>query len=99
MKASSTGRAVAWTFAILLVIANIAGYAFDLYQQFWWFDRILHAATLFALTLWLGLIVFAPGLQGDRTVLVVLLIASVGLAIGALWKGRSGDSTRLPRAT
>lgn len=58
----------------------------DLYQRFWWFDRILHACTIFALTLWLALFVCNQVLRDGNGVLLVLMIASVGLAIGALWE-------------
>ena len=51
-----------------------------------WFDRILHACTIFALTLWLALFVCRRVLIGGNGALLVLMIASVGLAIGALWE-------------
>lgn len=86
MLATSRGRAVAWVFAVLLGLANVAGYVLDLYQRFWWFDRVLHAATIFAVTLWLTLLVFGKALRPGYAVLVVLLAASVGLAIGAVWE-------------
>lgn len=86
MQATSRGRAIAWAFLVLLGLTNIAGYAFDLYQRFWWFDRVLHAATIFAVTLWLALFVFGRAFQASHAVLVALLIVSVGLAIGAVWE-------------
>lgn len=86
MHASSKGRIIAWTVLIGFGLANIAGYAFDLYHRFWWFDRALHSGTIFAITLWLALFVFARAIGGSRTGLAVLLVASVGLAIGALWE-------------
>lgn len=86
MQATSRGRAIAWAFLVLLGLANIAGYAFDLYQRFWWFDRVLHAATIFAATLWLALFVLGRAFQASHAVLVVLLVASAGLAIGAVWE-------------
>ena len=89
MEATSEGRAVAWFLAIALGAANAAGYALDLYARFWWFDRILHACTILAATLWLALFVCRRVLRGGRGgdgALLVLVIASVGLAIGALWE-------------
>jgi len=88
MEATSGGRTVAWFLLVVLGVANIAGYALDLYARFWWFDRILHACTIFALTFWLGLFVCNRVLRGGpgRDALIVLMIASVGLAIGALWE-------------
>ena len=57
----------------LLGVANVTGYVFDLYQRFWWFDRVLHACTILALTLWLALSVCGRALDGGcghRLVLV-----------------------------
>lgn len=86
MQATSKGRTVAWVLLVLLGLANIAGYAFDLYQQFWWFDRVLHGATTFAVTLWLALLVWGKAFRPGHAVLLVLMVASIGVAIGALWE-------------
>ena len=88
MEATSAGRAIAWTLLVALGVANIAGYAFDLYQQFWWFDRVLHACTILAVTLWLALFVFGKAIckEHRHRFLILLLLASVGIALGALWE-------------
>lgn len=88
MEATRAGRVIASTLLVVLGAANIAGYAFDLYQQFWWFDRVLHACTTLAVTLWLALFVFSNVLMKERghSVLLFLLVASVGIALGALWE-------------
>lgn len=86
MHSTAQGRTIAWSLAALLLAANVAGYAFDLYAAFWWFDRVLHAATLFALTLWLALFVCPPVLRPGQPLLFILLIASLGVAIGAWWE-------------
>lgn len=86
MQTTSQGRIVAWSFAALLLAANVAGYAFDLYAAAWWFDRVLHAATLFAITLWLALLVCASVFQPERILIAVVLITSLGVAIGAWWE-------------
>ena len=88
MQATAAGRVIAWTLLVAAGGANAAGYALDLYRQFWWFDRVLHAATVLAVTLWLALFVFGRIIDGERGhgFLVVLLIASVGIALGALWE-------------
>jgi len=80
------GRTLAWALAGLLLAANVAGYVFDLYAAAWWFDRVLHAATLFAITFWLAVVVFADPFREGRNLLFVVLVASVGIAIGALWE-------------
>jgi VanZ family protein len=77
---------LAWGLAFALLAVNVAGYAFDLYAAFWWFDRILHAATILALTFWLTIMFVGEGVREGRAILFVLLISSVGIAIGALWE-------------
>ena len=86
MQASPKGRAIAWALLAIIGLANMAGYAFDMYQRFWWFDRVLHAATVFVITLWLALFVYGRALRGGYSALVVLMLASVGLALGAIWE-------------
>ena len=79
---------MAWTLAALALAANVAGYAFDLYQRVWWFDRVLHAGTILAITFWLALFVCARGLhpRNGRSILAMFLLACVGIALGALWE-------------
>jgi VanZ family protein len=88
MQATAAGRVIAWALLVTLGAVNVAGYAFDLYLQFWWFDRVLHACTVLAVTLWLALFVFGRALKGERRYgfLIVLLVASLGIAVGALWE-------------
>ena len=80
------GRKTAWALAALLLAANVAGYAFDLYGAYWWFDRVLHAATIFAMTFWVAVFVFDDAIRQGRAVRFVVLLACVGIAIGALWE-------------
>lgn len=84
--AASKRRGLAWGLAATLLLVNVAGYAFDLYSAFWWFDRILHAATLFALTFWFAEIVLRDTIREGHDVLFVVLISSFGIAVGALWE-------------
>lgn len=84
----ATGRIIAWVLLIAMGLINVAGYAFDLYQRFWWFDRVLHACTILAMTLWLAIFVFNTTLNSklDGSLLYICLVASVGVALGALWE-------------
>jgi hypothetical protein len=88
MQATTAGRLIAWTLLAVSGAANVAGYAWDLYGRFWWFDRVLHGCTILAITLWLALFVFGRALRGERGqgLLIALLVASVGIALGALWE-------------
>ncbi|SDC32629.1 hypothetical protein [Belnapia rosea] len=86
MSRTGEGRLIAWGLAATLLAANVAGYVFDLYAAFWWFDRLLHAATILALTFWLAVFFLGEGIREGRTVLFVLLVAATGVALGALWE-------------
>jgi len=86
LQASAAGKALAWAVLAAAVAANVAGYAFGLYQQLWWFDRVLHAFTLFAMTLWLALLVFGPGFREGFRFRTFLLVLALGLAMGAIWE-------------
>ncbi len=88
MNTSQGNQGVVWIIIGVAVLANIAGYMFNLYEQFWWFDEVLHAYTIFSITLLLGLLAYGVVLTGLRThrFLLVLMIASIGIAIGGLWE-------------
>ena len=70
------------------LLANIAGYSFRLYDRWGWFDKVLHAYTLFAITLVVGLWTYGRVLMGNHrhTLLLVAVIGSVGVGIGAWWE-------------
>jgi uncharacterized membrane protein YjdF len=88
MQATARGATLAWALGALMLAVNVAGYALDLYSRWWWFDRLVHLATILALSLWLALFVVARALRPEhaRGALAVLLFASVGIAIGAVWE-------------
>jgi hypothetical protein len=98
MEPTSEGRAVASFLLAATGIANVAGYAQELYGRFWWFDRVLHACTILALTFWMALFVFHRALRGGngRGALLVMLIASVGMAAGAIWEVAEWIFDRIP---
>lgn len=88
MSTSPGNRKLAWAFLAAAWLANAAGYLFGLYPRFAWFDEAVHAYTTFALTLVLSLYLYGAVLTGARShaLLLVLVVASVGLALGALWE-------------
>lgn len=88
LEATLTGRRIAWGLAVALALANVAGYAFDLYARFWWFDRVLHAATILALTYWSAVFVLRRVLAdpGRHRLLLAATVACVGVAVGAWWE-------------
>ncbi len=88
MQTSAVNRAIVWGLLAVAAVANIAGYALDLYRRLWWFDEVLHGATIAAITLALGLALYGKVLLGarDSPLLLVAVIVAIGLAIGALWE-------------
>lgn len=88
LRATPAGRRVAWGLAAALALANAAGYAFDLYARFWWFDRVLHAATLLAVTHWAAVFVLRRVLTGigRHRLLLAATVTCVGVAVGAWWE-------------
>lgn len=78
-------------FDLLFVIAaliNAGGWAWDLYNKPGPVDEIAHFFTIFAITLAAGYLLYGDLMAGfsNRRVLIVLIIASLGIAIGALWE-------------
>ena len=81
-------RATAWGLAIIGAVAAIASVVFGLYAVFPWFDEALHAYNFFALTLLVAVYAHGVILTGGREhgFLLVLIIAAIGLALGAVWE-------------
>lgn len=88
MRTNATNRAIVWGLLALALVGNIAGYAFDLYQRFGWFDKAIHTYTLFALTLLLALLLYGRALTGlvEHKILLILVIGGLGLALGTIWE-------------
>jgi hypothetical protein len=88
MQTSSRNRLIAWSLLVVAVLMNVAGYLWDLYDRFGWFDEAVHAYTTFALTLPLALLLYNVVMTGAQThtILFVLAVASLGVAIGVLWE-------------
>ncbi len=88
MYTTSGNRAIVWVFVVIAILVNAAGYALNLYDRFGWFDEVTHTYTSFTLTLLLALLLYGDVLSGVRRspILLVLIVASLGIAIGALWE-------------
>ncbi len=88
MSTTLGNRALVWFLLTAAALTNIAGYVWNLYRQFWWFDEVLHGFTIFALTLLLGLLVHGVVLLGARNhgLVLILVVASIGVVIGGLWE-------------
>lgn len=80
--------AIAWVLVGIAALGNIAGYLFNLYDKWVAFDEVIHGFTLLAVTLLLGLGTYRSVLTGftGHGLLLVLMIASFGVAIGAVWE-------------
>jgi hypothetical protein len=78
-------------FDMLFVIAaliNAGGWAWDLYNKPGPYDEIAHFYTMFAITLAAGFLLYAELMESfsGHPVLLVIIIASLGIALGALWE-------------
>jgi hypothetical protein len=78
-------------FKLLCIVAvslNANGYVWQLFGMPGPYDEITHAFTIFFLTLALGVLIYGPCLRGllVRPMLFVVLIACLGIALGALWE-------------
>lgn len=81
-------KATAWVLLAIAIAANGAGYFINLFQRIGWYDDVVHGYTIFALTLLLALYMYGASLTGaaNHSFLLVLTVASVGIAVGALWE-------------
>jgi hypothetical protein len=78
-------------FDLIFVIAaliNAGGWAWDLYNQPGLYDEIAHFYTIFAITLAAGFLLYDELMESFYThrLLFVISIASLGIALGALWE-------------
>src|SRR5215208_918234 len=73
---------------MIAALINAGGWAWDLYNQPGPYDEIAHFFTVFAITLAFGFLLYRELMESfyKRRWLFVLTIASLGLALGALWE-------------
>ena len=73
---------------VLAALLNAGGWAWGLFYQRGPYDEIVHAFTMFAVTLALSFLAYSSMLTifRDRKLLYLLTITSFGIAIGALWE-------------
>ena len=73
---------------VVTALINAGGFAWDLYNKPGPYDEIAHFFTIFAITLSLGYMFYDELMVSffDHHVRFVLTIASLGIAIGALWE-------------
>jgi len=73
---------------MIAALINAGGWAWDLYNQPGPYDEIAHFFTMFAITLTFGYLLYRELMESfyKRRWLFVLTIASLGLALGALWE-------------
>ncbi|HET7321632.1 MAG TPA: hypothetical protein VFI96_03985 [Longimicrobiaceae bacterium] len=85
---TSRERTIAWLLIGIAIVVNAAGYLFDLWATPVWYDEAVHGFTTLSITLLIGLYLYDVVYRGadDHFLLLVLVIASVGLAIGAVWE-------------
>jgi hypothetical protein len=73
---------------MIAALINAGGWAWDLYNKPGPYDEIAHFFTMFAITLAFGYLLYSDLMESfyKRRWLFVLTIASLGIAIGALWE-------------
>jgi hypothetical protein len=73
---------------MVAALINAGGWAWDLYNKPGPYDEIAHFFTMFAITLAFGFLLYRELMESfyDHPVMFVLTIASLGIAIGALWE-------------
>ena len=73
---------------VLAALLNAAGWVWGLFNMPGPYDEIVHAFTIFALTLAISFLIYSPmfNLFRQHKILYLLTIASFGIAIGALWE-------------
>ena len=87
-RITARDRMAAWVLLAVAGAANAAGYFLGYFQKLAWYDDVVHGYTIFALTLVLALYLYGTVVRGatGHGFLVVLVLAAIGLAIGALWE-------------
>ena len=73
---------------IIALLLNATGYAWQLFRMPGPYDEITHAFTIFFLTLALGVLIYGPRMRSLLAwqILFVVIIACLGITIGALWE-------------
>jgi len=73
---------------MIAALINAGGWAWDLYNQPGPYDEIAHFFTVFAITLAFGFLMYRELMESfyKRPLIFVLTIASLGLALGAVWE-------------
>jgi hypothetical protein len=76
------------TLFVIAALVNAAGWVWNLFELPGPYDELVHAYTIFAITLALGWLAYASLFESFRAHhwLFMLVIASFGIAIGAVWE-------------
>lgn len=82
-----SGAFAAWIAIGIALAANVAGYVFHLWDKPLWYDEVVHGYTMFSITFLLALTWYRfVAEQPGRDLRIILAIAALGVAIGALWE-------------
>lgn len=88
MNATRSQQTLAWSLLAVGLLASVAGSVWNLYSEIFWYDEVVHGYNFFALTLVVAVYAYGVVLTGDarHEFLLILTIAGLGLALGALWE-------------
>lgn len=86
--ADRSANLIIWTLLVIALVVNVVGFFWNWYDKFALFDKIDHGFTTFALTLYLGFYLAGKVLTGSQRhrILFVLVVASLGVALGTVWE-------------
>jgi VanZ family protein len=88
MQTRLINRIMVWGIFISAVVLSVVGIVANLYERLWWFDELTHFYSFFAISLLLATLLYGATLTGreEHPLLLILTIAALGLAMGALWE-------------
>lgn len=88
IRTSGSERVSAWVVLGAVAMAAVAGLLAGWYQQFTWYDEVVHTAFGFAVTFAVGvwLSARAPFLASGHAGTFMLVLIALGLGIGAAWE-------------
>lgn len=88
MNTTRSQQVLAWSLLAAGLVASVAGSLWNLYSKIFWYDEVVHGYNFFALALVVAVYAYGTVLTGaDRHgLLLVLTIAGLGLALGAIWE-------------
>lgn len=73
---------------IVAAMINAAGWSWNLFNQFIWYDEVVHFFSAFAVVAALGYLLWSQGIRRDEfsTTSLILRFGALGLGLGIAWE-------------